>query len=153
MAEASAGRWWPLRRRPESDGGGRVLEGEILAPEAPEDVDPEEERRVRRDFWATMRRAARQVPFAEDVVAAYYCALDPAVPVRVRATLFAALGYFVLPLDGVPDFLLGIGFGDDVTVLAGAIGMVVAHITDEHRRAARSALGDGLSDETRAGRA
>lgn len=126
--------------------GQETLEGEVLGPEIREEVDPAEERRVRRDFWATMRRAIRQVPFAEDVVAAYYCALDPAVPMRVRATLLAALGYFVLPIDGIPDVIVGIGFGDDVSVLAGAIGMVVAHITEDHRAAARDALADAVPE-------
>jgi hypothetical protein len=42
------------------------------------------ERRVRRDFWAKLKRVIGMVPFAEDLVAAYYCALDPATPIRVR---------------------------------------------------------------------
>lgn len=130
------------RRRRAGEG---PLEGEILPPEGAERVDADDEARVRAGFFRTLRRALRQVPFAEDVVAAYYCALDPAVPVRVRATLMAALAYFVIPLDGIPDVLLGIGFGDDVTVLAGAIGMVFAHITDDHRSAARQALSDGAA--------
>ena len=40
----------------------------------------EQERDVRRDFWTTLKRLAGQVPFVEDLVAAYYCALDPATP-------------------------------------------------------------------------
>jgi len=115
------------------------LEGEILGPEA---VEAEDEARVRRGFWPTLRKAMRQIPFSEDVVAAYYCAIDPEVPWRVRATLIGALAYFVAPLDAVPDVLLGIGFSDDATVLIGAITMVAAHITDEHRKRARNALAD-----------
>jgi len=116
------------------------LEGEILGPE--EAVGPREESRVRRAFWPTLRKAMRQISFAHDVVAAYYCAIDPAVPWRVRATLIGALAYFVAPLDGVPDILVGIGFSDDATVLAGAIAMVATHITDRHRERAREALAD-----------
>ncbi|MEM8855210.1 MAG: YkvA family protein, partial [Pseudomonadota bacterium] len=83
-----------------------------------------------------------QIPFAHDVVAAYYCAMDPEVPMRVRATLVGALAYFVAPIDGIPDFLLGIGFGDDATVLAAAIAMVATHINEKHRAKARAALQD-----------
>lgn len=101
--------------------------------------------KVERRFWVTLRRAVRQVPFTEDLVAAYYCAIDPETPFRVRATLIAALAYFVVPLDGLPDFIVGLGFGDDVTVLATAIGLVAAHITGEHRHAARRALDGGLT--------
>lgn len=110
----------------------------------PEIIGPEEgrERRVRRDFWRVARKAARAIPFMDEVIAAYFCALDPETPTRVRAMLLAALAYFVVPFDAVPDFLLAIGFGDDITVLAAVIAMVRAHITDRHREAARRALED-----------
>jgi len=91
-------------------------------------------------FWRTARRAARQVPFMEEVVAAYYCALDGRTPLAAKATLLAALGYFVLPADSIPDIIVGLGFTDDVAVLTAAIGAVRAHMTPAHRLAARQAL-------------
>lgn len=112
------------------------LDGEILPPEP----EPGDETKVKRKFWGTLKKAARQIPFTRDLVAAYYCATDPKVPLRVRATLIGALAYFVSPLDAVPDFLVGVGFGDDATVLATAIAMVATHITNEHRRKAEDAL-------------
>ncbi len=115
-----------------------VLDGEILGPED----EAARAERVKARFWSTLRKAARQIPFADDLVAAYYCALDPEVPARVRATLLAALAYFVMPFDVIPDVLAGIGFTDDVTVLLGAIAIVRAHITAAHREAARRALAD-----------
>ena len=117
----------------------KVLDGEILGP----DVEAKRTERVKGRFWATFRKAARYIPFAEDLVAAYYCALDPATPTRVRAVLLGALAYFILPFDAVPDFIAGIGYGDDVTVLVAAIAMVGAHITQAHRESARRALADG----------
>ena len=113
-----------------------VKVGEILEPEA----DAAREKRVRSRFWATFRKAARALPFADEVVAAYYCALDPETPTRVRAILLGALAYFVLPLDTIPDLLAVVGFTDDVTVLAGAIALVSAHIKPKHREAARQTL-------------
>ena len=47
----------------------------------------ERERKVRRDFWSKLKRFAGMVPFVEDLVAAYYCALDPATPMRVRGMM------------------------------------------------------------------
>lgn len=110
----------------------------------PEIIGPEKGRktRVRRDFWKVAKKAARAVPFMDEVVAAYFCAMDPRTPTKVRGTLLAALAYFVVPIDIVPDFILGLGFGDDVTVLAAAIAMVRTHIKDRHRDAARKALAD-----------
>jgi uncharacterized membrane protein YkvA (DUF1232 family) len=115
-----------------------VKYGEILGPED----EASRAKRVRSRFWTTLRRAARAVPFSEDLVAAYYCALDPATPHRVRGILLAALAYFVLPFDTVPDILAGIGFADDVTILLAAISAVGAHIAPRHREAAREALRD-----------
>ena len=113
--------------------------GEILEPGS-EDTRQRRERRVRDKFWATARRAARQVPFMEDVVAAYYCAFDLNTPHRVRGILLAALAYFVLPADLVPDILAGIGFSDDASVLMAALTVVAAHIKPEHRQKAQDAL-------------
>jgi uncharacterized membrane protein YkvA (DUF1232 family) len=121
-----------------------ILYGEILGPEKDERADEARSARIKRTFWKTFRRAVGYIPFADDLVAAYFCALDPATPHRVRAILLGALAYFVLPFDAVPDFLAGIGFSDDVTVLLGAIAMVRAHITPAHRAAAKRAM-DGLA--------
>ena len=57
-----------------------------------------------------------------------------------RTTLFAALAYFVMPFDVIPDFLAGIGFTDDAAVIALAISMVAKNIQPEHRARARAAL-------------
>lgn len=97
-------------------------------------------RRVAGGFWRTFKRASRHIPFADELVAAYYCALDPSTPLRVRGTLLAALAYFVLPFDMVPDFILGLGFTDDIAVLTAAIANMRAHIRPEHREAAQAAI-------------
>lgn len=103
------------------------------------DGDP---RVVREQFWRTAKKAARHIPFMEDVVAAYYCAMDRNTPMRAKGILLAALGYFILPTDSIPDFILGLGFTDDIAVLTAAITTVRAHITPAHRMAAREAIAD-----------
>ncbi|MGA7545230.1 MAG: YkvA family protein [Methyloceanibacter sp.] len=108
----------------------------------------ERERKVRRDFWAKLKRFAGRVPFVEDIVAAYYCALDPATPMRVRGMLLAALAYFILPFDLIPDMLPVLGFADDAALLTAVFGLVAAHITDTHRGAAARALDKELPKRT-----
>lgn len=115
--------------------------GRILAPVS-RGKQEQREKRVRERFWETMRRAARYVPFAEDVVAAYYCAFDPKTPLRVRGILIAALAYFVLPVDLIPDWIAGLGFTDDVAVLMAAFSAVSSNITPAHRAAAHAALSE-----------
>lgn len=111
----------------------------------PEILGPEEEQKktIRQKLMTTVRKAARQVPFMEDVVAGYFCALDPSTPSKVRTTVLASLAYFVLPLDVIPDFLIGIGFGDDATVLLAALAMIRSHMRPDHYQAAKDALKDG----------
>lgn len=113
--------------------------GEILMP-GDEETQKKQEKSVRRKFWPTLRKAARHLPFSRDVVAAFYCALDPQTPTRVRGILLAALGYFVMPFDIIPDFFAVIGFTDDIAVLTLALSMIRGHIRQEHYDAADRAL-------------
>jgi uncharacterized membrane protein YkvA (DUF1232 family) len=95
---------------------------------------------VREGFWPKMLRFVSRVPFAAEALAAWYCATDPATPARVRGMLMAALAYFVVPVDLIPDILPGLGFTDDLTVLATTISLLAGHIREEHRKKARAAL-------------
>jgi uncharacterized membrane protein YkvA (DUF1232 family) len=100
---------------------------------------------LRARFWRKLKRLGTTlpllIPFAEDLLAAYYCAFDRNTPRHVQLALAGALAYFVLPLDSIPDLMPVLGFSDDAAVLAAAIKLVSNHITDEHRAAARSWLG------------
>ncbi|MBS0247133.1 MAG: DUF1232 domain-containing protein [Proteobacteria bacterium] len=93
-----------------------------------------------RRFWRKLASVAAQIPFAEDLLAAYYCAFDRATPLQVKGTLVAAIAYFVLPFDAIPDMLPVIGFTDDAAVLMTALKLVSSHMRPEHREAAREKL-------------
>ncbi|MCW5703760.1 MAG: YkvA family protein [Bradyrhizobium sp.] len=99
---------------------------------------------VRRRFWIKFKQVVAKLPFAEDLLAAYYCAFDRETPRHVQAALLGALAYFILPFDFMPDMLPILGFTDDAAVLATAIRMVASNITPEHREAARAALKRGV---------
>src|SRR5690242_12955134 len=75
---------------------------------------------LRRRFWRKCKRVASQLPFARELLAAYYCAFDRNTPLLVKATLIVAIAYFVLPTDAVLDFLPVLGFADDAASLAAA---------------------------------
>ena len=45
-----------------------------------------------------------------------------------------------MPIDAIPDFLLGLGFTDDMAVLFTAVSMIRSHMKPEHREKAREAL-------------
>lgn len=96
--------------------------------------------RVNRGFWPKFKALAGRLPFAEDLLAALYCARDPASPRRVRMTLMAALAYFVVPSDVIPDVFVSFGFTDDAAVLFLALQAVAGAVTDGHRKQARETL-------------
>lgn len=112
----------------------------------PADRLAEDREGVRRRFWRKLKRVASHLPFAEDLLAAYYCAFDRQTPRHVQASLLGAIAYFVLPFDFVADVMPMLGFADDAAVLATAIRMVAGHITNEHREAARAALKRGVDE-------
>ncbi len=101
-----------------------------------------DEATIRRDFWSKLKRLGGRIPFAEDLIAAYYCATDPKTPNRVRLILMGAIAYFIFPTDAVADFLPLLGFADDAAILAAAITQVAGSITPEHKARARAALAD-----------
>jgi uncharacterized membrane protein YkvA (DUF1232 family) len=99
-----------------------------------------DQKTVETGFWRKVRRLATKLPFLDEAVAAYYCAIDPKTPLQVKAVLFGALAYFIVPIDLVPDFLAWFGFTDDAAVIYAAIRSVARHITPEHQARARESL-------------
>ena len=110
----------------------------------PADRLAEDRETLRKRFWIKLKKVAARLPFTEDLLAAYYCAFDKETPRHVQAALLGAIAYFILPFDFIPDMLPVLGYTDDAAVLATAIRLVAAHITDDHRAAARDALKRGL---------
>jgi uncharacterized membrane protein YkvA (DUF1232 family) len=96
--------------------------------------------RVERDFWQKLKATCRKIPFIDDLTAVYYCAIDPTTPLQVKAILFGALAYFVVPFDVIPDFFTLVGFSDDAVVLYAAVRAVLPHLKPEHRLRAKEAL-------------
>ncbi|WP_221930972.1 YkvA family protein [Telmatospirillum sp. J64-1] len=88
-----------------------------------------------------MRKMVRLWPMATEILAAVYAARDPRTPMRAKAILLAALAYLFMPIDIIPDVLLGFGWLDDIAVLLAALKMAGPHITEEHRAKAQAGLG------------
>ncbi len=95
---------------------------------------------VIREFAKKLKSNLGKIPFAEDVTACFYCAMDGNTPKFVKAVLFGALAYFIIPSDVIPDFIAGLGFTDDAGVLLAAMKTVHSHINDDHRDKAKAFL-------------
>ncbi len=71
------------------------------------------------------------------VLVLYYVARDPSVPTSLKIKVFGALGYFILPIDLIPDAIIGLGFTDDIVALAWAFITMRKYITPEIKKKAR----------------
>jgi uncharacterized membrane protein YkvA (DUF1232 family) len=63
----------------------------------------------------------------------YNAVKDPDTPVWAKTIIYGALGYFIMPLDTIPDFTPVAGYTDDMGALVGALAVVAFHIKDKHK--------------------
>ena len=99
------------------------------------------ERYVRANLRSKVTRTLGKLGFVREAVAAYYCARDPNTPARVKAAILAALAYFVMPVDVIPDLIAVLGFTDDATVFWAAYRFVKPYISAQHRAKSQAFLG------------
>ncbi|EZQ18559.1 YkvA family protein [Halopseudomonas bauzanensis] len=84
-------------------------------------------------LWNKLSRYARTAgkEVVEKVLWLYYAAQDPNTPRWAKTAIYGALGYFIFPLDAIPDFAAVVGYTDDLGVLLAALATVSAYITDD----------------------
>ena len=75
----------------------------------------------------------------------YYSLGDADTPAWAKAVIVGALGYFVSPIDAIPDMIPVVGFSDDLGVLVAAVATVAAHIKEEHSQRAATTVTQWLS--------
>ncbi len=93
-------------------------------------------------FWGKLKKYAGKLgkEIMEKALWLYYVAQDPAVPLMVKATIYSALGYFILPVDAIPDTIPVVGYSDDLGVLTVAVASVIMYITPEIKRRTQERL-------------
>lgn len=93
-------------------------------------------------FWEKVKAYAKVAGKGalEPALKMYYAAMDSDTPAWAKTTIIGALGYFISPIDVIPDLLPGVGYTDDVGVLIAAAAAVAAHIKAEHIEHAKTTL-------------
>lgn len=76
----------------------------------------------------------------------FYVMKSPDVPIVEKTKIIGALGYFILPLDLVPDWIPVAGYSDDLTALLWALKIVSCHITPKMRMEAEAQLHEWYGD-------
>ncbi|MBP6563812.1 MAG: DUF1232 domain-containing protein [Neisseriaceae bacterium] len=85
-------------------------------------------------FWRKVQKYAKVagVGVLTPALKLYYAAQDSDTPKWARVAMLGALGYFISPLDGVPDIVPIVGYGDDLGVLLAALATTAAYIKEAH---------------------
>jgi len=95
-------------------------------------------------FWSKLARYA--ITIGREVVLMalklYYALQNPEIPVWAKSVIYGALGYFILPLDAIPDLTPAVGYADDLGALAAAIAAVAMFITPEVNEKAMQKMKD-----------
>jgi uncharacterized membrane protein YkvA (DUF1232 family) len=109
-----------------------------------DDSDPYSRSYSEKSFWEKLAGHARTAgeEIVERALQLHYALQKPSMPAWAKAAIYGALGYFIVPLDAVPDIIPGAGFVDDLGVLAFAFATVAGHIDDDVRAKARAKLRD-----------
>jgi uncharacterized membrane protein YkvA (DUF1232 family) len=105
------------------------------------------EQKVARGFLPKIRKVAARIPFAADALSVWWCARDPATPAAAKGMMMAALAYFVLPTDVIPDVLPALGMTDDAAVIAAVIAIVGKNLRPRHKDAAKAFLAKLSGDD------
>lgn len=99
-------------------------------------------------FWNKVlhfaKAAGREV--IERALQLYYAAQHAETPAWAKTVIYGALGYFIFPVDTIPDTVPVIGFTDDLGVLIAAITTVAMHVNEDVKDRARKKLKDWFGE-------
>jgi len=93
-------------------------------------------------FWDKIKNFTKKAgcELIEKSVILYYVANDKDTPTHVKGLIFGALGYFISPIDAIPDITPVVGFSDDLAVLSATILTAINSIKEEHKQKAKEKI-------------
>lgn len=104
-------------------------------------------------FWDKVLKFGKKagVKVTYTALILYYTIQKPSVPAKAKAVVYGALGYFIFPLDLIPDVIPIVGFTDDIGLLLGALAIIAMYIDMETKQKARDKIvewfGESVTDE------
>ncbi len=98
-------------------------------------------------FWNKVKKYAKVAgkSVLEPALKMYHASRDSDTPIWAKTTIIGALGYFISPLDLIPDIAPVVGYSDDLGVLTAALAAVASHIKEEHTQKAKETLAQWFS--------
>lgn len=115
-------------------------------PSLPEDVERYGKHYNEPDFWEKLQGLPRSAlgQVVEKALLLRELLLDGATPLWVKGMILGTLGYLILPIDLVPDFLPGVGFVDDIAAMGLVLANLEGMITEAIRQRAKQRIPDAL---------
>ncbi len=107
-----------------------IIEDNTASGELPKDY---KEAYAERDFWGKLSNHAKSAgqEIVEKALLLYYVMTDENTSVKNKMIALAALGYFISPVDAIPDIIVGVGYADDLGVLVAALSALSSSVTTE----------------------
>lgn len=92
-----------------------------------------------KSFWDKLKNVAKLAgrEIVEKSLVLYYVGIDPETPAWAKGVIAAALGYFIVPLDAIPDMAPFVGYADDLGAIAAATAAIASCISKRHVQQAK----------------
>jgi uncharacterized membrane protein YkvA (DUF1232 family) len=96
------------------------------------------------NFWNKVKNVCKKagIKVVYSALMLYYAFQEKETPIWAKGIIVGALGYFISPVDAIPDIVPVVGYADDLGVLIAAIASVGAYINDEVKQHAKDKLRD-----------
>ena len=110
----------------------------------PKDIEKYQGNYSQEDLWEKLRKMAKKAgkEVVLKVLQLYYVLMDKNTLTKYKAIIIGALGYFILPIDLIPDLLPGMGFADDLAALTAVLLTVNDCLTPEIKKKAEEKMGE-----------
>jgi uncharacterized membrane protein YkvA (DUF1232 family) len=97
-----------------------------------------------KSFWDKIKEYSVKagIEVIERSLQLFYAAQEPETPLWAKTTIYGALGYFISPIDAIPDITPVVGYADDLGVLAMAVSAVAMFINKDVKQKAKTKLND-----------
>lgn len=91
------------------------------------------------DFWKKVKKVAKKAgrEIIEEALKLFYIIITKRIGTVAKATAIGALGYFISPIDAIPDITPVVGYADDLGVIALAISSLKKYITPKIEKQAK----------------
>lgn len=100
-------------------------------------------------FWSKVKKIAKNAGLKVMCYALtlYYVLQKADIPVAEKGIIIGALGYFILPIDLIPDFIMGLGYTDDIGAMLIAIKKSMKYVDEEVKNQVYLKLNDWFNTD------